>query len=98
MPDAMAITFCTALDTGRSGAVDAWMEKHEEAAASYSLLSFILAEAPSLLLNPPILLSPADKQRLQKYIRNLEYHKNRSQMAQSPLGQSSGTVSVTKYI
>ncbi|GAB4844742.1 hypothetical protein Ancab_038132 [Ancistrocladus abbreviatus] len=102
MPDAMDIIFRTALDAGRSGAVDAWMEKHEEAAASYSkaklLLSFILAEAPSLPLNPPILLSLADKQRLQKYIRNLEYHKNCSRMAQSSLGQSSGTVSVTKYI
>ncbi|GAB4861490.1 hypothetical protein Ancab_036692 [Ancistrocladus abbreviatus] len=87
MPDAMEIIFQTALDAGRSGAVDELMEKHEDAASSYSkamlLLSFIVAEAPSLPLSPPFLLSPADKQRIQKYIRNLESHQNRSQMPRS---------------
>ncbi|XP_020538489.1 serine/threonine-protein kinase ATG1a isoform X2 [Jatropha curcas] len=80
MPDAMEIIFQKALALGTSGAVDEYMENKGNAAISYSkavlLLSFVAEEAESLQLNPPFLLTPADKKRVQSYITNLQTHQS----------------------
>lgn len=84
MPDAMEIIYQTALVTGRNGAADELIGNQESAATMYSkallLFSFIVAEAPSLALNPPFSLAPDNKQQIVKYIRSLESRLSRSQM------------------
>ncbi|XP_021822668.1 serine/threonine-protein kinase ATG1a isoform X1 [Prunus avium] len=76
VPDAMEIIFQKALEVGKSGAVDEYMENKGSAEALYSkamlLLSFIAGEATSLPLHPPFSLTPANKKRIQQYIVNLE--------------------------
>ncbi|BFG22309.1 hypothetical protein CerSpe_085830 [Prunus speciosa] len=76
VPDAMEIIFQKALEVGKSGAVDEYMENKGRAEALYSkamlLLSFIAGEATSLPLNPPFSLTPANKKRIQQYIVNFE--------------------------
>lgn len=76
MPDAMEIIYQKALAIGRSGAVDEYMENRDSATAAYTkaklLLSFILGEATNLPLNPPFSLTPANKKRIQSYIKNLQ--------------------------
>lgn len=72
MPDAMETIFQAALDFGRHGAVDEYMGFAESAAVFYSkavrLLSFLLVEAPSLILNPPFSITNSDRYRLRTYI------------------------------
>ncbi|XP_009335255.2 serine/threonine-protein kinase ATG1a isoform X2 [Pyrus x bretschneideri] len=76
LPDAMEIIYQKALKVGTSGAVDEYMENKGSVEALYSkamlLLSFIAGEATSLPLTPPFSLTPANKQRIQQYIQNLE--------------------------
>ncbi|KAI3949209.1 hypothetical protein MKW92_041663 [Papaver armeniacum] len=66
MPDAMEIIFQSALASGRHGAVDELMGEMDSAVGRYSkavhLLVFLLAEAPSLILNPPFSLTNSDRQ------------------------------------
>ncbi|XP_050237692.1 serine/threonine-protein kinase ATG1a isoform X2 [Mercurialis annua] len=80
MPDAMEIIFQKAIDFGTSGAVDEYMENKGSAAISYSkatlLLSFVAEEAELLPLNPPFLLTDANKKRIQNYIMNLQSRKS----------------------
>uniref|UniRef100_A0A5B6Z0J5 Putative serine/threonine-protein kinase ATG1 n=1 Tax=Davidia involucrata TaxID=16924 RepID=A0A5B6Z0J5_DAVIN len=87
MPDAMEIIFQTALEIGKSGGVDELLGNKGSAAASYTkamlLLSFIVGEATSLLLSPPILLSPADRKRIEGYVVNFESRQSHLQMSQS---------------
>ncbi|GAB2291154.1 hypothetical protein Dimus_025413 [Dionaea muscipula] len=87
IPDAIDIIFRTALDAGKIGAVDELMECRDSADTSYSkamlLFTFVVEEAPSLALNPPFLLSTADKERIQKYMKYLQSHLMRSQMSTS---------------
>lgn len=84
MPDAMEIIFQAALAAGKSGAVDEYMGNRPSAAAAYSraklLLSFIVGEATSLPLNPPFSLTCAVKERIDRYIINLESHRTHSQL------------------
>ncbi|KAL0915141.1 hypothetical protein M5K25_015540 [Dendrobium thyrsiflorum] len=72
MPDAIEIIYQTALALGRLGAVDEMMTKIERAEDRYSkavcLLHFLLVEAPSLALNPPLSLTSSDQRRLRTYI------------------------------
>ncbi|XP_020241298.1 serine/threonine-protein kinase ATG1c-like isoform X2 [Asparagus officinalis] len=72
MPDAIEIIFQSALTLGRHGAVDEMMGNTERAAARYSkavcLLHFLLVEASSLVLNPPVSLTNSDRYRLRSYI------------------------------
>ncbi|XP_026444405.1 serine/threonine-protein kinase ATG1c-like isoform X3 [Papaver somniferum] len=82
MPDAMEIIFQSALASGRHGAVDELMGEMESAVGRYSkavrLLVFLLAEAPSLILNPPFSLANSDRFRLQSYIEILKNRQNQS--------------------
>uniref|UniRef100_A0A7N0RH35 Protein kinase domain-containing protein n=2 Tax=Kalanchoe fedtschenkoi TaxID=63787 RepID=A0A7N0RH35_KALFE len=72
MPDAMETIFQSALSLGRIGAVDELLGDVENASVLYSkavqLLVFILVEAPSLILNPPLSLTSSDRYRLRTYI------------------------------
>ncbi|KAH0458551.1 hypothetical protein IEQ34_013866 [Dendrobium chrysotoxum] len=72
MPDAIEIIYQTALAFGRLGAVDEMMKNIERAEDRYSkavcLLHFLLVEAPSLALNPPLSLTSSDQLRLRTYI------------------------------
>ncbi|CAM8970787.1 unnamed protein product [Rhodiola kirilowii] len=72
MPDAMETIFQSALSLGRTGAVDELMGDVENASMLYSkavqMLVFILVEAPSLILNPPLSLTSSDRYRLRTYI------------------------------
>ncbi|CAN0889259.1 Serine/threonine-protein kinase ATG1a [Linum grandiflorum] len=81
MPDAMEIIFQKALSLGKNGAVDEYMGNMGNAAASYSkallLFSFIVGEATSLALNPPFTLTPANRQRIHSYMRNLQTHQSK---------------------
>ncbi|XP_026414314.1 serine/threonine-protein kinase ATG1c-like isoform X2 [Papaver somniferum] len=82
MPDAMEIIFQSALASGRHGAVDELMGEMDSAVGRYSkavhLLVFLLAEAPSLILNPPFSLTNSDRFRLQSYIEILKNRQNQS--------------------
>ncbi|KAI3992279.1 hypothetical protein MKX01_030000 [Papaver californicum] len=82
MPDPMEIIFQSALASGRHGAVDELMGEIESAVGRYSkavhLLVFLLAEAPSLILNPPFSLTNSDRFRLQSYIEILKNRQNQS--------------------
>ncbi|KAK9075900.1 hypothetical protein SSX86_004230 [Deinandra increscens subsp. villosa] len=86
MPDAMEIIFQAALSFGRHGAVDECMGFTENAAGFYSkavrLLSFLLVEAPALILNPPFSITNSDRYRLRTYIDalNNRQSQSRSQM------------------
>ncbi|KAL5209424.1 hypothetical protein ABZP36_005047 [Zizania latifolia] len=75
MPDAIEIIFQSALQLGRHGGVDEMMGKSATAMARYTkavcMLRFLLIEAPSLALNPPLSLTRADRQRLRTYIEAL---------------------------
>uniref|UniRef100_A0A0E0KBS4 Protein kinase domain-containing protein n=1 Tax=Oryza punctata TaxID=4537 RepID=A0A0E0KBS4_ORYPU len=72
MPDAIEIIFQTALNLGRHGGVDEMMGKSASAMVLYSkavsILRFLLTEAPSLALNPPLSLTRDDRRRLRTYI------------------------------
>ncbi|KAF0915792.1 hypothetical protein E2562_038920 [Oryza meyeriana var. granulata] len=72
MPDAIEIIFQTALHLGRHGGVDEMMGKSASAMVLYSkavsMLRFLLIEAPSLALNPPLSLTRDDRRRLRTYI------------------------------
>ncbi|KAH1085436.1 hypothetical protein AAZX31_07G047000 [Glycine max] len=87
MPDAMEIIFQKALLIGTSGAVDEYMEIRDRAAASYSkamlLLSFIVAEAENLPLNPPFSLVATNKERISQYIHSLQSRKESSSESSS---------------
>ncbi|XP_062216092.1 serine/threonine-protein kinase ATG1c-like isoform X2 [Phragmites australis] len=75
MPDAIEIIFQSALQLGRRGGVDEMMGKAEVAMTWYmkavSMLRFLLIEAPSLALNPPLTLTRYDRHRLRTYIEAL---------------------------
>ncbi|XP_040377893.1 serine/threonine-protein kinase ATG1c-like isoform X2 [Oryza brachyantha] len=72
MPDAIEIIFQTALQLGRDGGVAEMMGKSTSAMVLYSkavsMLRFLLIEAPSLALNPPLSLTRDDRRRLRTYI------------------------------
>ncbi|XP_020588220.1 serine/threonine-protein kinase ATG1c-like [Phalaenopsis equestris] len=80
MPDAIELIFESALAFGRRGAVDE-MKNMESAEGWYSkavsLLHFLLVEAPSLALNPPVCLTHSDRQRLRTYIYALSTRNSR---------------------
>ncbi|XP_076932916.1 serine/threonine-protein kinase ATG1c-like isoform X2 [Bidens hawaiensis] len=82
MPDAMEIIFQAALNFGRHGAVDGYMGHTEKAAGFYSkavhLLSFVLVDAPSLILNPPFSITNSDQYRLRTYIDVLNNRQSHS--------------------
>ncbi|KAL9229039.1 hypothetical protein vseg_004555 [Gypsophila vaccaria] len=86
MPDAIEIIYQTALAAGRDGAADQLIGNRDSASMMFSkallLFSFIVAEAPSLPLNPPFSLSAEVKQQILKYIKSLESHLNHSQISQ----------------
>lgn len=83
MPDAIEIVFQSALTLGRHGAVDEMMGNTERAAARYSksicLLRFLLVEASSLVLNPPVSLTKSDRYRLRSYIDIIGNRQGQSQ-------------------
>ncbi|KAL2533787.1 Protein kinase superfamily protein [Abeliophyllum distichum] len=72
MPDPMELIYQSALAFGRHAAVDEYMGDTEIAVTFYSkavrLLTFLLVEAPSLVLNPPFSLKSSDRHRIQNYI------------------------------
>ncbi|KAG0469310.1 hypothetical protein HPP92_018638 [Vanilla planifolia] len=82
MPDAVEIIFQAALSLGRLGAVDEMMKNVERAEVRYSkamcLLHFLLVEAPSLALNPPLTLTNKDRKRLRSYIEIISNRHNQS--------------------
>ncbi|XP_042498515.1 serine/threonine-protein kinase ATG1a [Macadamia integrifolia] len=86
MPDAMEIIFQTALAAGKRGAVDELMGDRSSAVVLYMkatlLLSFIVEEAMRLPLNPPFSLTSVDKQRIRRYIFNLQARQTNSQTLQ----------------
>ncbi|XP_057531813.1 serine/threonine-protein kinase ATG1a [Amaranthus tricolor] len=94
MPDALEIIFQTAIAAGKDGAADEFVGNRDSAVTLYSkalhLFSFIVAEAPSLPLNPPFTLDLESKQRIRKYMKSLEYHLNRSQISQPSMKQLPG--------
>lgn len=63
------------------------MEIRDRAAASYSkamlLLSFIVAEAENLPLNPPFSLVATNKERISQYIHSLQSRKESSSESSS---------------
>lgn len=71
MPDAMELIFQTALAVGRAAAVEELMGNTTNAAVAYSkaaaLFYFLVVEAASLPLQPPLLLSPMATHRLHHY-------------------------------
>ncbi|XP_066395701.1 serine/threonine-protein kinase ATG1c-like isoform X2 [Miscanthus floridulus] len=75
MPDAIEIIFQSALLIGRRGGVDEMFGKAADAMTGYmravSMLRFLLIEAPSLALNPPLTLTRSDRHRLRTYIEAL---------------------------
>lgn len=76
MPDAMEIIYQKALALGKAGCVDELMDNKSSAAALYSkamfLLSFIMREAATLPLNPPLLLTPDSKKQIKNFITVLQ--------------------------
>ncbi|XP_058000090.1 serine/threonine-protein kinase ATG1c isoform X2 [Hevea brasiliensis] len=88
MPDAMEAIFQSALALGRYGGVEELMGEMESASFLYSkavrLLVFLLVEAPSLILNPPLSLTNSDRYRLRTYIdilNNRQGHSRSQRMA-----------------
>ncbi|KAG0551778.1 hypothetical protein BDA96_01G452300 [Sorghum bicolor] len=75
IPDAIEIIFQSALLIGRRGGVDEMFGKAADAMTGYmravSMLRFLLIEAPSLALNPPLILTRSDRHRLRTYIEAL---------------------------
>ncbi|VAH89222.1 unnamed protein product [Triticum turgidum subsp. durum] len=75
MPDAVELIFQYALEYGRHGGVVEMMGKAAVAMSRYTkaicLLRFLLIEAPSLALNPPLSLTRSDRHRLRSYIEAL---------------------------
>eukprot|EP00245_Coleochaete_scutata_P018607 TRINITY_DN9779_c0_g1_i1.p1 TRINITY_DN9779_c0_g1~~TRINITY_DN9779_c0_g1_i1.p1 ORF type:complete len:715 (+),score=145.64 TRINITY_DN9779_c0_g1_i1:73-2217(+) len=71
MPDAIELIFQAALAVGRAGAVEELMGNVSNAAVAYAkanaLFYFLLVEAPSLAISPPLVLTAADRQRLHRY-------------------------------
>ncbi|CAH8265103.1 unnamed protein product [Arabidopsis lyrata] len=72
MPDAMETIFEAALDLGKLGGVKEVMGDIENAGNQYSkavrLLVFLLIEAPTLIMNPPLSLTNSVRYRLRTYI------------------------------
>nr|CAB3501299.1 unnamed protein product [Digitaria exilis] len=72
MPDAIEIIFQSALHIGKRGGVDEMFGRAAHAMTGYtravSMLQFLLIEAPSLAVNPPLTLTRSDRQRLRSYI------------------------------
>ncbi|XP_020573156.1 serine/threonine-protein kinase ATG1c-like isoform X2 [Phalaenopsis equestris] len=85
MPDAIEIIYRSALALGRLGAVDEMMKNMERAEDRYSkaacLLHFLLAEAPSLVLNPPLSLTSSDRFRLRTYFDMISNRRCQSRIA-----------------
>ncbi|XP_010515900.1 PREDICTED: serine/threonine-protein kinase ATG1b-like isoform X3 [Camelina sativa] len=75
MPDAMEIIFQAALTLGISGGVDEVMGDAENAGNLYSkavrLLVFLVVEAQTLILNPPLTLTNSVRYRIRTYIDSL---------------------------
>lgn len=71
MQDAMDLIYQAALAVGRAGAVEELMGNVSNAAVAYAKAAaffyFLLVEAPYLPLNPPLVLSSVDRQRLRRY-------------------------------
>ncbi|KAL6508009.1 hypothetical protein OROGR_024204 [Orobanche gracilis] len=72
IPDAMELLYQSALALGRHGAVDEYMGDIGSAVILYSkaacLFTFLLVEAPCLILNPPFSLTNSDRYRIKSYI------------------------------
>ncbi|KAL6574679.1 hypothetical protein OROMI_011964 [Orobanche minor] len=72
IPDAMELLYQSALALGRHGAVDEYMGDIGSAVIFYSkaacLFTFLLVEAPCLILNPPFSLTNSDRYRIKSYI------------------------------
>lgn len=88
MPDAMETIYQSALTLGKNGAIDEYMGNGERSAVNYAkavrLFTFLLIEAPSLILNPPFSLTATDQYRLQSYIdalKNRQSHSRSQRMA-----------------
>ncbi|KAD5317463.1 hypothetical protein E3N88_17409 [Mikania micrantha] len=83
-----------ALSFGKHGAVDECMGFTENAAGFYSkavrLLSFLLVEAPSLILNPPFSITNSDRYRLRMYIDVLNNRQSHSRSQRITLLTSGG--------
>ncbi|MFS7943436.1 putative protein kinase Group-Pl-3 family [Helianthus anomalus] len=94
MPDAMETIFQAALDFGRRGAVDECMGFTDNAAGFYSkavrLLTFLLVEAPSLILNPPFSITNSDRYRLRTYIDVLNNRQSHSKSQRITLLKTGG--------
>ncbi|KAL7590214.1 hypothetical protein Lser_V15G38742 [Lactuca serriola] len=94
MPDAMETIFQAALNFGRHGAVDEYMGFAENAAVFYSkavrLLSFLLVEAPSLILNPPFSITNSDRYRLRTYIDVINNRQSHSRSQRMTLLKGGG--------
>ncbi|XP_021677100.2 serine/threonine-protein kinase ATG1c isoform X2 [Hevea brasiliensis] len=82
MPDAMETIFQSALALGKLGGVAELMREMESASFLYSkavrLFVFLLAEAPSLIFNPPFSLTNSDRYRLRTYIHILNNRQGHS--------------------
>ncbi|CAM6127990.1 unnamed protein product [Calypogeia fissa] len=80
MQDAMDLIYQAALAVGRAGAVEELMGNVSNAAVAYAkaaaLFYFLLVEAPYLPLNPPLVLSSLDRQRLCRYAEAVTIREN----------------------
>uniref|UniRef100_A0A7I4BJ86 Protein kinase domain-containing protein n=1 Tax=Physcomitrium patens TaxID=3218 RepID=A0A7I4BJ86_PHYPA len=75
MPDALELIFQSALALGKEGAVDELMGSMSNASSAYekaaALLYFLVVEAATLPIQPPLLLSDIDRHRLRRYYDNI---------------------------
>lgn len=82
MPDAIEIIYQSALALGRLGAVEEMMKNAEHAEACYTkagcLLNFLLVEASSIPLSPPLSLTNSDRFRLRSYIDIINNRRSQS--------------------
>ncbi|KAL2633581.1 hypothetical protein R1flu_005060 [Riccia fluitans] len=89
MQDAMELIYQAALAVGRAGAVEELMGNVSNAAVAYAkaaaLFYFILVEAPHLPLNPPLVLSSFDRQRLRRYADSVILRQNQCTMQREAL-------------
>ncbi|KAL3694157.1 hypothetical protein R1sor_007808 [Riccia sorocarpa] len=89
LQDAMELIYQAALAVGRAGAVEELMGNVSNAAVAYAkaaaLFYFILVEAPHLPLNPPLMLTSYDRQRLRRYADAVILRQNQCTMQREAL-------------
>uniref|UniRef100_A0A2P2LPC5 Uncharacterized protein MANES_09G096800 n=1 Tax=Rhizophora mucronata TaxID=61149 RepID=A0A2P2LPC5_RHIMU len=75
MPDAMETIYQSALDLGKHGGAKELLRNNDSAVQLYTravrLFSFLLVEAPSLVLNPHLSLTNLTRHRLRTYINEI---------------------------